>query len=119
MSESNLKNNNLFSAVNLVEDLDNKAAETISGGYEVFTIRNRTSNSDITYYVDGTISRTLAPGEDTEWTAYSGGIIEFDQDNRSDVYASKTYDLANGGIYEFQDNGTTPGNPYDIDLYSV
>ena len=98
-------------------DLNNKSAETISGGYEVFTIKNSTKYN-VWYKVDGK-SWTHKPGEVWIWTAYKGGKIKFDQDGRSGVKSYKKYNLANGGIYEFQDNRTTAGNPYDIELYSV
>lgn len=100
-------------------DLNDEDAQTISGGAtEVFTVRNRTSNAIIDYFVDGKASGKQGTGTGLIWTAYSGGIIHFDADLRSDVYVSKKYDLSNGRIYEFQDD-PTPGNPYDIELYTV
>lgn len=117
MSESNLENKNLFSAVNLVEDLDNKAAETISGGYEVFEIKN-TLDFDVNFTLDG-YSQTQTSGETLIWTAYSGGGIKFDTDSRAGYKQYKSYNLADGGTYEFQSNNYTRGNPYDIDIYDV
>ncbi|ELS03276.1 hypothetical protein Xen7305DRAFT_00029970 [Xenococcus sp. PCC 7305] len=114
-------NNKIFANTsgnqNLFIELNDAKAETVSGGYEVFTIRNNT-NYNVGYTVDGT-SWTHQPGEEWVWTAYSGGTIEFDLDGRSDTESYQTYNLANGGIYEFQDNNTTLGNPYDIELYDI
>lgn len=100
-------------------DLNDEDAQTISGGAtEVFTVRNRTSNANINYFLDGKASGNQGVGSGLVWTAYSGGIIHFDADTRGDVYVSKKYDLSNGRIYEFRDD-PTPGNPYDIELYTV
>lgn len=112
-----LDNQNILQNLALVEELDEQAAETISGGYEVFTLKNDT-RYNITYIVDG--KKWLhKPGESWIWTAYSGGKITFDTDGRNDYVQNKSYNLANGGKYEFQDNKKTVGNPYDIELYSV
>ena len=117
---SNINNKMLEIAFNnqdLFIDLDEKDGEKVSGGYEVFTIKNKTKY-DITYTVDGK-SWTHKPGKEWVYTAHHGGIIKFDQDGRSGVKSYKKYDLANGGIYEFQDNKSTHGNPYDIELYDI
>lgn len=100
----------------LFVDLNEKDAEKVSGGYEVFTIYNDTKYN-VWYKVDGK-SWTHKPGEKWIWTAYKKGIIKFDQDGRSEVKSYKKYNLANGGVYRFKDNKTTTGNPYDIELYS-
>ena len=104
----------------LFVDLNETDAETISGGYEVFTIRNKT-NYNINYYVDGQLTQPqfAKPGSSSVWTAYNGGIIKFDKDGRNNYTLLQTYNLENGRVYEFQDNTSTPGNPYDIELYSV
>ncbi len=100
----------------LFTNLNAEDAETISGGAEVFTIRNNTLYN-ITYTVDGK-SWTHRPNESWTWTAYNGGIIGFDRDVRSNVRDYKSYNLADGKIYAFQNNNNTLGNPYDIDLYA-
>ncbi|NEO23982.1 hypothetical protein [Moorena sp. SIO4A5] len=102
----------------LFVDLNQKDAETISGGYEVFTIRNKTKYN-VHYFVDGKLTKFPKPGSSSVWTAYKGGIIKFDIDGRNNYKLWKKYNLANGGVYEFKDNKSTPGNPYDIDLYRV
>jgi hypothetical protein len=107
---------NISANQDLFVDLKEKEAQTISGGLEVFTIQNAT-NYSLDYTVDSTLF-THYPGEVWVYDAYSGGIIEFDEDTRWNVKNFKKYDLANGAIYEFQNN-PTPGNPYDIDLYSI
>ncbi|NEP54206.1 MAG: hypothetical protein F6K65_37635 [Moorea sp. SIO3C2] len=100
----------------LFVDLNETDAETISGGYEVFTIGNNTPYN-INYTIDGT-SWTHKPNETWTWTAYSGGTIKFDEDLRSYINY-KQYDLSHGGVYEFQFNNYTPNNPHDIDLYDI
>ncbi|AFW95982.1 hypothetical protein ANA_C13307 [Anabaena sp. 90] len=112
-----LNNQSILENFALGEEIDAQAAEIISGGYEVFTIKNNTGY-DITHVLDGT-AFLIKPGEEFTYTAYSGGIIEFDADGRDDHDLSKSYDLEDGQIYEFQDNTYTTGNPYDIDLYRV
>ncbi|MEH2237648.1 hypothetical protein [Nostoc sp.] len=112
-----LNNQNYLQDLGLLEELDEQSAETINGGYEVFTIRNKTGYN-INFFLDNT-SFTQSPNDANVYTASSGGIIEFDTDGRNDYKQFQKYDLANGGVYEFQDNKNTPGNPYDIDLYSV
>ncbi len=107
-------------------ELNDQSAETISGGSpariipvgaEVFTIQNKTKYN-VGYSVDGK-SWSHAPNEGWIWTAYKGGTIKFDQDGRSGVKDYKKYNLSNGGVYEFQYNTSTPGNPWDIELYRV
>ncbi|MBD2677673.1 MULTISPECIES: hypothetical protein [Nostoc] len=117
VEKSLLNNQSILQNFALVEELDEQSAEIISGGYEVFSIRNKT-NYNITHILDGT-AFLIQPGEEWIYTAYNGGIIEFDIDGRNDYNLSKAYNLDEGRIYEFQDNNYTPGNPYDIDLYYV
>lgn len=102
----------------LFVDLDDASAETISGGYEVFTVRNRTKYN-IPYTIDGTRAPHYAArsGGGAVWTAYRGGIVSFDKDGRSGYIDQQRYNLANGGLYTFRDNKKTVGNPHDIDLY--
>ncbi|MDF5739367.1 MAG: hypothetical protein V7L04_03970 [Nostoc sp.] len=113
-------NQDILQGFGLVEELDEQAGETITGGYEVFTVTN-TTKYNVSYSVDGTKTKPqfAKPGGSAVWTAYSGGIIKFDTDGRAGYVQDKSYNLANGGKYEFQYNNNTPGNPYDIDLYKV
>ncbi|MEH1937229.1 MAG: hypothetical protein V7L14_26695 [Nostoc sp.] len=111
-------NQSILQDLGLVEELDEQAGETLTGGVEVFTVKNATGYY-IPYTVDGTQTNYPNPGDSAIWTAYSGGIIRFDKDGRDGYEDYKTYNLADGKVYEFQDNKSTPGNPYDIDLYSV
>lgn len=102
----------------LAMGLNEKDAETISGGaQEVFTMRNKTKYN-ITYTLDGK-NWLHRPGEEWIWTTYQGGKVTFDIDGRKEYKEFKSYNLSNGKIYEFQDNNYTKGNPYDIDLYYV
>ena len=109
-----------FANQDLFVDLTQKDAETISGGYEVFQIKNNTKYN-ITHILDGHKDKPflMKPGETWTYTAHQGGNIEFDVDSRNEYQLTKKYNLSNGGVYEFQDNKSTPGNPYDIELYSV
>ncbi|MHC5728044.1 MAG: hypothetical protein ACYT04_51475 [Nostoc sp.] len=114
------KNQDILQGLGLVEELDEQAGETITGGYEVFIVTNRTGYN-IPYSVDGTktLPQFAKPGASSVWTAYGGGIIKFDADGRAGYVQNKSYNLADGEKYEFQYNYSTPGNPYDIDLYRV
>lgn len=112
-----LNNQSILQNFGLVEELDEQAAEIISGGYEVFTIRNKTQYN-ITHVLDGT-AFLIKPNETWRYTAYQGGIIQLDTDGRDAYKEFKSYNLSDGEIYEFQDNNYTAGNPYDIDLYRV
>jgi hypothetical protein len=112
-----LNNQSVLQNLALIEELDEQAAETISGGYEVFTVKNKTQY-DITLVLDGK-KFLQKPNQEFTYTAYKGGKITFDADGRNGYEQDKSYNLANGGKYEFQDNRSTPGNPYDLNLYSV
>ncbi|MEH1917927.1 hypothetical protein [Nostoc sp.] len=113
-----LTNQSYLEYFGLIEELDEQATETISGGYGVFEIKNKTVYN-VPYAIDGTVTGDPAPGSDRIWTAYSGNglTIEFDADVRIDYIKLKKYTLTDG-VYEFQNNLNTD-NPYDIDLYSV
>jgi hypothetical protein len=111
-------NNQSILELGLVEEIDEQAAETISGGYEVFTIKNET-NYNVHYSVDGKETKYWQPGASSVWTAYSGGIVRFDTDGRSNYIEWKKYNLADGGVYAFRDKKSTVGNPYDIELYRI
>ncbi|MEH2124050.1 hypothetical protein [Nostoc sp.] len=113
-----LTNQSCLESFGLIEELDEQATETISGGYGFFEIENKTV-CNIPYAIDGRTG-TLAPASANIWTTYSGDElnIEFDTDVRIDYIKFKKYNLADGGVYEFQNNLNTD-NPYDIDLYSV
>ena len=113
-----LQNQTNLQEFDLVEEINEQAAETISGGYEVFTIKNQT-NYNVSYFVDGKKTNYSKPGSSSVWTAYKGGMISFDTDGRSNYKEIKKYNLANGGVYAFRDNKSTKGNPYDIDLYRI
>lgn len=97
-------------------ELDEKSSEAINGGYERFKIQNDVSNYSMSYSVDGTSGR-LKPGYYQNWTAYSGGVVEFDADGRSG-YQSRKYNLGGGRSYSFQPNTSTV-NPSDFDLYEI
>lgn len=100
----------------LFVDLNEKDAEVVSGGgKERFTIYNQT-NVRIPYTVDG--KRTGRPYGNSVWTAYKGGIIEFDYDFGRQGVQSRKYNLANGGKYAFRYNRRT-GYSKDIELYRI
>lgn len=113
-----LQNQTNLQEFDLVEEINEQAAETISGGYEVFTIKNQTKYN-IPYSVDGGKWWGHKPNHKWIWTAYKGGTIKFDTDMRKGYVKHKTYNLANGGVYAFRDNKSTKGNPYDVDLHRI
>ncbi|HEY9766942.1 MAG TPA: hypothetical protein V6C71_00360 [Coleofasciculaceae cyanobacterium] len=101
----------------LFEDLNNKDAETVSGGaVEKFTIYNQTNGGRNPYTVDGT--RTSRPYGNSEWTTGKGGIIKFDYDYGRSGVQQRTYDLSDGRKYAFRyDTRTSYAD--DIDLYDI
>ncbi len=101
----------------LVEELSNNAAQRISAGYEVFTIRNETEYY-IWYTVDGT-GRWENPGWERTWTTYGPGTITYDEDVRAEVVHNISHNLVNGRVYAFRDLEATPGNPHDIRLFHI
>jgi len=80
----------------LFVDLNENDAETVSGGSEVFTVRNETGGR-IPYAVDGT--QTTRPYGDSVWTTGRGGIIDFDYDFGLSGVQSRKYNLADGHTY--------------------
>ncbi|MDZ8077958.1 MAG: hypothetical protein RMY36_021180 [Nostoc sp. SerVER01] len=109
MLESTSANQDLF------VDLNEKDAETVSGGLETFTVRNQT-NLRIPYTVDG--EQTNRPYGDSVWTTGKGGEIDFDYDFGVPGVQSRKYNLNNGRTYAFRyDTRTDYGQ--DIDLYDV
>ncbi|MEH2352604.1 hypothetical protein [Nostoc sp.] len=113
-----LNNQSYLECFGLIEELDEQATETISGGYEVFEVRNKTGY-DIPYGIDGSVVGNLAPESSRIYTIYGGGglTIEFDVDISTDYKQLKKCTLTNG-VYEFQYNLST-AYPYDIELYFV
>lgn len=109
----------------LFVDLNEKSAETISGGrfengggkYEVFKIYNQTgAGSSNPYTIDGV--RTKYPKSNSFWVTDRGGTIKFDYDYGRKGVQLKTYNLSNGRKYAFRYN-TSTAYPYDIDLYDI
>jgi hypothetical protein len=109
-------NQSLWADFGVVEELTEQAAETISGGAEVFGIYNNT-NADIVGTIDGIVFG-IPSGDSFTYTTAGNGLITFDYDIRAAVNATKSYNLADGGSYYFDPNDNT-ANPYDIDLYSI
>ncbi|MEH2305807.1 hypothetical protein [Nostoc sp.] len=108
-----LNNQSILQNFCLVEELDEQAAEIISGGYDTFTVKNKT-NRFIPHRLDGSYY-VIRPGEER---IYAGdpGMIEFDTDTRPFHYKPKSWPLVNGKTYEFRDDNSTPES-YDIDIY--
>ena len=112
-----LNNQSILQNFGLVEEINEQSAEIISGGVEVFTIRNATPYS-LDFTMDGTLY-SLQSGSSITHTTYYGGQIQFDNDRRVDYYSINSYDLEDGKIYDFHENFFIYGNPYGIDLYRV
>lgn len=106
-----LNNQSILQNFGLVEEIDEQAAEIISGGKE-FRIKNNTSRFiyhrlDNSYYL-------ITPGEDRKYTSDTG-IIEFDADKRFFSYQPKSMPLDETLKYEFQDTS----DPNNTKLVSV
>ena len=123
MSNIETKLESISTQEDLFENLNNKSAETISGGryengggkYEVFSIYNQSYGTN-PYVVDG--RRTRFPSGNSFWVTDKGGIISFDSDYGKKGVQLKRYNLRNGRKYAFRRN-TRTSNPYDIDLYDI
>lgn len=109
-----LNNQSILQNFGLVEELDEQAAEIISGGYERFTIKNSTNNR-ISYTVDG-VQSAIKPGQEQTISTNMGGKIIFDSDDRNEVINVKGYNLSDSGKYEFIPDRNTK-NPSDFNLY--
>lgn len=109
-------NQGLWADFGVVEELTEQAAETISGGTEVFSIYNNT-NADIAGTIDGN-SFGLQSGDVFTYTTSGNGMITFDYDVRKGIVANKSYNLSDGGNYFFDPNENTV-DPYDVDLYRI
>lgn len=106
-----LNNQSILQNFAFGEEIDEQAAEIISGG-KTFIVRNTTSRFishrlDASYYV-------MRPGEERKY-AGNPGMIEFDTDTRPFNSKRKSQMLEDEKIYEFKENIATP-EPYDIDL---
>jgi len=110
-----LNNQNILENFGLVEEIDEQAAEIISGGKK-FTIANNTSN-DVYYTLDGAVWY-IAPGKTQNFDTDYGGTIGFDKDIRpDDITVGRKY-LEDCQKYEFRPDSSC-GNPYNIDLYEI
>ncbi|MDJ0621167.1 MAG: hypothetical protein QNJ63_31270 [Calothrix sp. MO_192.B10] len=109
----------------LFVDLNEKSAETISGGryengggrYKVFKIRNNSQGTN-PYAVDGVRTQFPYNLQTSFWVTDKRGIIEFDYDYGRPGVQLKRYTLLNGRKYEFRRN-TRTAYRHDIDLYDV
>ncbi|WP_242039633.1 hypothetical protein [Anabaena sphaerica] len=112
-----VNNQNILENFGLVEEIDEQAAEIISGGS--VTIRNRIGRF-VLYRLDGsTNTMRLEPGQEINLPADGGRRIEFDMYAGSpNLLIYRPYTLSNGQTYEFQSNSDT-ARPDDIDMYPV
>lgn len=106
-----------LSCMNILVDLTEKDAETISGGRERFTVRNET-RVRIPYAVDGTQTNRPHGGSVSVWTTGKGGTISFDTDFGRAGVQSRKYNLADGRTYAFRLDTSTPYGS-DIELFDV
>ncbi|MEH2271082.1 MAG: hypothetical protein V7K68_22140 [Nostoc sp.] len=109
-----LNNQSILQNFALGEEIDEQAAEIISGGYEKFRIRNATSEP-IGYTMDG-VESVIQPGQEQKIRTDLGGSIKFDRDTRDRVVRPRGYDLSDAQQYEFQPD---PYNSNRINLYCV
>ncbi|MEH2266750.1 hypothetical protein [Nostoc sp.] len=115
-----LNNQSTLENFALVKEIDEQAAEIISGGS--VTIRNRIERF-VLYRLDGsTNTMRLEPGQEINLPVNScnnGGRIDFDMyAGSSNFLLYKPYTLSDGQTYEFQSNPDT-ARCDDIDMYPV
>ncbi len=111
-----LNNQSALQNLALVEEIDEQAAETVSGG-ERFTIYNET-NVRIPYAVDGKQTTRPYGGSGSVWTTGKGGTISFDYDFGRSGVQSRKYNLADGRKYAFRYDTRTPYGQ-DIELFDI
>jgi hypothetical protein len=107
-----VNNQSILQNFGLVEEIDEQAAEIISGGAERFSIRNRT-NQDIYYTIDGVVG-VIKPGQSQRFRTEMGGQIRFDKDIRENRVRTRGYNLSDGKTYEFR---ILRNNADFVDLY--
>ncbi|QYX32031.1 hypothetical protein [Sphaerospermopsis torques-reginae] len=95
------------------EEIDEQAAEIISGGVERFTLKNATQQA-IIYTVDD-VAWIIKPNEEHTVITDMGGKIRFDGDTRDNRLRVKGYNLRDAGRYVFSNSSNS--NPNRIDLY--
>ncbi|MEH2266749.1 hypothetical protein [Nostoc sp.] len=116
METALFNNQSILQNFGLVEEIDEQAAEIISGGKK-FTIANNTSN-DVFYTLDSAVW-CIAPGKTQNFDTDYGGTIGFDRDIRpDDISVGRKY-LEDGHKYEFRPDISGCGNSYNIDLYEI
>jgi hypothetical protein len=112
--EKNLLNNqSILQNFALGEEIDEQAAEIISGGNERFTIINATQKA-ISYTVDDVVF-VLEPGKEIRYTTPLGGKLRFDRDIRDERARLREYDLKDGKTYVFRPDKSNNANY--IELY--
>lgn len=108
---------------NLFEDLNQKDAETVSGGLwnpfakETFTIYNETK-ARIPYTVDWKKTTHPYGGSSQKWSTRLGGFIRFDYDMGRKGAQVRKYNLSDGGKYAFRYDMKTD-YAHDIELYKI
>ncbi|MCW5313753.1 hypothetical protein GTQ43_08025 [Nostoc sp. KVJ3] len=106
-----LNNQSILQNFGLVEEIDEQAAEIISGGY--ITIKN-TTNQPITYSIDG-VSTVIKSGATQKIVTQLDGELRFDRDIRDEKVRVRDYDLEDGKTYEFRPD--TAKKDFWIDIY--
>ncbi|MBD2609281.1 hypothetical protein H6G81_33450 [Scytonema hofmannii FACHB-248] len=113
-----LNNQSILQYFALVEEIDEQAAEIISGGgnIESFKIINGTQQP-IYYTVDG-VEAVIQPGQEQDCSTNLGGKIRFDRDIRDNKIGPRGYNLEDGKAYAFLADYKTSSTD-DINLYQV
>ncbi|BAY22420.1 hypothetical protein NIES2100_21830 [Calothrix sp. NIES-2100] len=114
VEKNQLNNQSILQNFAFGEEIDEQAAEIISGGTEKFRIKNTTSQA-ISYTMDG-VECVIQPGQEQRIVTDMGGIVKFDRDTRDKQVRAKGYDLSDSEQYEFQ---VAPYNSNRINLYWV
>lgn len=103
VEKAQLNNQSILQNFALGEEIDEQAAEIISGGaVEKFRIKNATDVS-ISYTMDG-VETIIKPGQEHRIFTEKGGNIKFDRDTRKSIIIPAGYNLSNGKQYEFRTN---------------
>ncbi|MFN6461498.1 MAG: hypothetical protein RMZ41_006570 [Nostoc sp. DedVER02] len=102
MEKSLLNNQSILQNFALVEELDEQAAEIISGGTNKskrFTIKNNT-NVGILYTLDGVVWY-IDPGKTQNFNTKYDGKMSFDKDIREPEINVQKESLKDGKAYQF------------------
>ncbi|MFN6461497.1 MAG: hypothetical protein RMZ41_006565 [Nostoc sp. DedVER02] len=107
METAQLNNQSILESFGLVEELNEQAAEIISGGVINFTVENATSR--FVWHRLNNSTNVITPGEKRTCASNTNpGIIEFDANPRLFGIQLTSKEVVAGGTYKFQPKATDP-----------